>query len=186
MKLRNLLGAALAVALVGVAFAQTADNITPSATPSHNALNYGWNGAGWDRLQVDSSKNLKINVPAGCAGATELNTFTAPISVAAAASAKIITGSAGVKIHICSLTLMVAGANNVAITEGTGGTCGTGTAGIFGGTTAATGFNFAANGGIAFGNGVGLIGRTATNNTDVCILPSAATQVSGSVTYAIF
>ena len=44
---------------------------------------------------------------------------------------------------------------NVAVVEGTGSVCATGTAGVsgFGGATAATGWNFAGNGGIALGNG---------------------------------
>ena len=73
-------------------------------------------------------------------------------------------------------------ADNVAVVEATTGTsCGTVTAGIYGGTTAAAGFNFGANGGISLGNGGYSVGKTATNNNDICLITSAATQLTGGI-----
>jgi hypothetical protein len=55
-----------------------------------------------------------------------------------------------------------------------------------GGTTAAEGWNFAANGGIAQGGGLGQIMRTETTGDSVCIITSAATQLSGTISYTIY
>jgi hypothetical protein len=66
--------------------------------------------------------------------------------------------------------MITAAANNVALIEGTGATCGTGSAGMAGGTTAASGYNLAANGGIAFGSGLGTVMQTATTGDSVCVV----------------
>lgn len=123
-------------------------------------------------------------VSAGCAGATEANTTTTPISITA--NAQIITGVAAQKVRICALNLVVGAATNVALVEGTGAVCATGIAGMAGGATAATGWNLAANGGLTYGNGSHAVFKTATNADNVCLLVSAANQVSGSVTWASF
>jgi hypothetical protein len=99
---------------------------------------------------------------------------------------QVITGITEKKVHICSVNVVVAAATNVAIVEGTGTTCGTSTAALIsGGTTAATGWNLAANGGIAHGNGGASIDRTASTGTNVCVLVSAANQTSGTIGYVI-
>lgn len=101
------------------------------------------------------------------------------------ANAKLITGQGGLKVYVCSINIVEGAATNVAIVEGTGSTCGSNTAGMFGGATAATGWNFAANGGIAMGNGLGTLSFTATAADDVCIFVSAANQSSGSISYVL-
>lgn len=107
-----------------------------------------------------------------------------PISLTA--SGRIIVGTLTKKFYICSLDVVVAGANNVALVEGTGTTCATGIAGVAGGTTAGTGWNFAANGGLTKGNGDAVVFAAATAADDACLLISAATQVSGSVQWVEF
>jgi hypothetical protein len=110
-------------------------------------------------------------------------------NVSQTASAQIITGVSGRRIYICSINLVSALANNVAIVAGTGSTCGTSTVavpGTSGGTTAATGWNFGANGGIAHGGGLGAIAKTTVNGDNLCILQSASTQLSGGISYAIY
>ena len=102
------------------------------------------------------------------------------------ASGQIITGAASKKTYICSLILVSAAANNVALVEGTGTTCATSIAGMSGGTTAATGWNFGANGGLTIGNGDGGVFQTATNANNVCLLLSAASQVSGTASWVQF
>ncbi len=134
---------------------------TGSAVPS-SAKYIGGNGSG----------NLK--------GVTVCDNWK-PFSLTA--NTQIITGAASKQTYICSINLVVGAATNVAVVEGTGTTCATGTAGIFGGATAATGWNFAANGGIAQGTGFGAIGRTSTAADNVCIFVSAANQVSGGVSW---
>lgn len=112
---------------------------------------------------------------------------TAPkikVAISQTANAKLITGVAGSKIYVCHFHIVTTLANNVAIVEGTGATCGTGTAGIAGGTTAATGWNLAANAIMNLGNGMaGVLQADAAAGDDVCLLQSAATQVSGTIIY---
>ncbi len=108
------------------------------------------------------------------------------INQASTTAVTLITGVASKQTYICSINIVVAGANNVALVEGTAAGCATGTAGMAGGATAATGWNFAANGGLTQGTGVGAPFRTATAADNVCVLQSAATQVSGNVTWAQF
>jgi hypothetical protein len=102
-----------------------------------------------------------------------------------AASLQEISGTAGKQVYICSIQFVVS-ADNVALVEGTGATCGTGTAGIFGGATAATGWNLAANGQVSLGSGLGMVGRTAVAGDNVCLLVSSAAQVSGGFTWTTF
>jgi hypothetical protein len=113
---------------------------------------------------------------------TNANTFK-PISQTA--STQLVTGTSAKKIYICSINIVTAAANNVALVEGTGTTCATGTAGMAGGTTAATGWNFAANGGLTQGNGMGSIMAEATNADNLCLLQSAAVQLSGVIGYVV-
>ena len=109
----------------------------------------------------------------------------APINLTA--SGQIITGAASKRTYICSIRLLTATAQNIALVEGTGSVCATNIFGLDGGTTAATGWNFAANGGLAEGAGAGTVMSPSadTNATaaNVCLLLSGSGQVSGHVTY---
>lgn len=105
----------------------------------------------------------------------------APINITA--SAQEITGTASKQTYICGFTVVASAADNVALVEGTGTTCGTATAGVIGGTTAATGLNLAANGGVVMGNGGFAVAKTATAADNVCLLVSGSAQVSGVVSY---
>lgn len=52
-------------------FNNNSDNVAPTATNGQAAAwVYGWDGAAWDRLQVDGSANLKVNCASGCSGGT--------------------------------------------------------------------------------------------------------------------
>jgi len=107
-----------------------------------------------------------------------------PISTTASVVLK--SGLANKNIHVCSITLVPAAADNVAIVEGTGATCGTGTTGVVGGSTAATGLNLLAGAVYAPGSGFGQIFQTAVAGNDLCVLVSAATQLSGGFSWSIF
>jgi hypothetical protein len=120
----------------------------------------------------------------GCAGASVANTTSTPVSITA--STQIITGTSSQQTYVCSINLVVSAADNVALVEGTGSTCGTSTAGMAGGPTAATGWNLAGNGGLTIGAGNGPVTRTATAADNVCLLVSSGAQVSGSVIWAQF
>jgi hypothetical protein len=120
----------------------------------------------------------------GCGGSGVANTTSTPISITA--NTRIIIGSTSKQTYVCALNLIVGAADNVALVEGTGSTCGTSTTGVAGGPTAATGWNFAANGGLTMGTGNGPVIRTATAADDLCLLVSTSAQVSGSVIWAQF
>lgn len=103
------------------------------------------------------------------------------------ASGQVITGVASKKTYICGINLITATAQNIALVEGTGSTCATNTFGLAGGTTAATGWNFVAGGGLAPGDGNGtVISPSADSNAtaaNVCLLLSSTGQTSGSISY---
>jgi hypothetical protein len=117
-----------------------------------------------------------------CKGQTKLY-----VSINQTANAQLVAGTASKKIYICSIHVVVAAATNVALVEGTGSVCGTGTSGVngFGGATAATGWNFAANGGIVLGNGDAALGAEGTNADNLCLYNSGSGQVSGGVSYVV-
>jgi hypothetical protein len=126
------------------------------------------------------------------AGITVCNTTT-NIDIVTATTTLAITGVSGRHVYICALSLVTALANNVSIISGTTTTtpCDTSAVGIAGGVTAAEGYNFAANGGMTQGSGLGVIISTngpsgAATGDNVCIVTSAATQLSGSISYAIY
>jgi hypothetical protein len=98
---------------------------------------------------------------------------------------QIAAGVASERIIICSINLVTATAQNVALVSGTGAVCATSTSGLegFGGSTAGTGWNFAANGGLTYGNGSSSLGQTDTDQDNVCLFQSAGGQVSGGISY---
>ena len=117
-----------------------------------------------------------------CKGQTKLY-----VSINQTANTQLATGTSGSKIYICSIHVVVAAATNVALVEGTGSVCGTGTAGVsgFGGATAATGWNFTANGGIVLGNGDVAVGAQGTSGDNLCLYNSGSGQVSGGISYVV-
>lgn len=142
----------------------------------------------WIALQAHAQAPLAtLN---GCGNATPSTTKIKPINNGGTStSLLLVTGAPSQNVHICSIAMIVGGtAVNVAVVEGTtvSTACDTGTAGLMGGATAALGFNFAANGGLTYGNGDSLIGLTATAGDNVCLLFSAGVQVSGVLTYAVY
>jgi hypothetical protein len=108
-------------------------------------------------------------------------------SISQTANTQLVAGTASKKIYVCSIHVVAAAATNVAVVEGTGTVCGTSSAGVsgFGGATAATGWNFAANGGIALGNGDSSLGAEGTSGDNLCIFNSGSGQVSGGISYVV-
>lgn len=136
---------------------------------------------------VPTNRAMRVDVAsiAGTAAAVDpcavvAKTYT-PISITTATTTRIVSPSASNKTYICNLFITSAAADNVGIVEGTGGTCGSGTAGVIGGTTAANGPNFSANGGFAIGNGGATVAKTAGTNVDLCLITSAATPLAGVI-----
>ena len=128
---------------------------------------------------TDGTNNLVVDP---CKAQTKLY-----VSINQTGNTQLVTGTASKKIYICSIHVVVAVATNAALVEGTGSVCATGTAGVsgFGGPTAATGWNFAANGGIALGNGDAAMGAEGTNADNLCLFNSGAGQVSGGISYVV-
>jgi hypothetical protein len=117
-----------------------------------------------------------------CKGQTKLYA-----SISQTSNTQLVSGTASKKIYVCSIHVVTAAATNIAVVEGTGSVCGTGTAGVsgFGGATAATGWNFAANGGIALGNGDSSLGAEGTSGDNLCVFNSGSGQVSGGISYVV-
>jgi len=117
-----------------------------------------------------------------CKGLTKLYA-----SISQTGNTQLVAGTSSRKIYVCSIHVVAAAATNVAVVEGTGSICATGTAGVsgFGGATAATGWNFAANGGIALGNGDSSLGAEGTSGDNLCVFNSGSGQVSGGISYVV-
>lgn len=160
---------------------------TAAAVPA-NANYLGFNSGG-NLTGVSSAAPLPTRAGDGTRQAVidpcEATTQTyAPISITTATTTQIVAASASNKTYICSLFLTSAAADNVGIVEGTGGTCGTGTAGVIGGTTAANGPNFTANGGVFLqAGGKTAVAQTAGTNVGLCLITSAATPLAGGIRY---
>jgi hypothetical protein len=113
-----------------------------------------------------------------------------PITLLTASVKVIAPGVAAKKITICHIDLNNTAADSIAVFESTTGTtCATSPIAVYGaGTSVATagnGYNFSANGGISLGNGKGTVGQTTVSNNDLCIAQSAATPLTGGITYAV-
>jgi hypothetical protein len=109
-----------------------------------------------------------------------------PTPISITSSTKIIPLSAGKKTYVCYLQFALnSTADNVALVEGTtvSTPCDTATAGMAGGTTAATGWNLLANGSVTSGAISFWAFATATASHDVCLLVSSGAQLSGVVQY---
>jgi hypothetical protein len=131
-------------------------------------------------FRISDGTNFLIVDP--CKGQTKL--FA---GISQTGNTQLVAGTAAKKIYLCSVHVVVAAATNVAVVEGTGSVCATGTAEVsgFGGATAATGWNFAANGGIALGNGDSSLGAEGTAGDNLCVFNSGSGQVSGGISYVV-
>lgn len=107
-----------------------------------------------------------------------------PIDIVTATDTEITAALAGASNHyyVCSVNLVTAGANNVALVDDDSDGCGSITSGVAGGSTAGEGWNFGANGGLTIGNGLGTIFKTNGTNRVLCLRTSANVQLSGSIT----
>lgn len=180
----NILGINSAAALAGNGLTGTGSLRVTVASDNSAVLGFGVAATG-GAVPANASYN-GLNVGGNLVGQigdpcqTVAKNYT-PISITTATTTRIIAPTASKKTYICYMFLKTAAANNIAVVEGTGGTCGAGTAGVVGGTTAANGLNDAANDGQAFGNGGYSVLQTAGTNVDFCLITSAATPLAGGV-----
>ena len=101
------------------------------------------------------------------------------INVSTATTTQLVALSGSTAIYVTSFNFIAGGTGNVTLEYGTGSNCGTG-------TTALTGaYPLTAQNGIANGNGLGAVLKVPAGNA-LCILTSAAVQVSGSLSYQQF
>lgn len=109
-----------------------------------------------------------------------------PINIVTATTTQLVAASSSNYVYVCNLTLLpTAGAQNIALIEDDTSACASPTAGMAGGTTAATGANIAANGGYVLGSGIATVAKTAATNRYVCLISSAAQQTSGVMSYVL-
>ena len=106
-----------------------------------------------------------------------------PINISTATTTELTAALAGASTnyYVCSVNLVAAAAQTIAIVYDDSDGCGSVTAGMAGGTSAATGWSFAANGGIALGNGSATVLKTGATNTVICAVTGQAAQISGTM-----
>ena len=102
--------------------------------------------------------------------------YSVPINISTATTTQLVPLSGTTFIYVTSFTVIAGGTGNLTFEYGTGTNCGTG-------TTALTGaYPFVANGGIAMGTGNGMVLKVPAGNA-LCVVTSAAVQMSGSLSY---
>lgn len=109
-----------------------------------------------------------------------------PVNISTATTTEITPSLAGASTnyYICGINLVAAGADNVALVDDDTDNCASVTSGLAGGTSASSGWNLAANGGLTLGNGLGTVAKTNGTNRVVCLVTSAAVQLSGTIVVA--
>lgn len=130
---------------------------------------------------------LQSGATGGFLGGLTVCDQDAVININSATTTLLVTGITGRQVRICAINIgPINAAQAMALVEGTTGNCSGGLTGMAGGTTAATGWNMAANGGLAWGSGIGEVLRTATPGDSVCLINNGASQISGHLKYAVF
>lgn len=133
-------------------------------------------------LNTDANGLLWARFADPCSGGGTKTYF--PVDIVTATTTEIADAVASQYFYVCSVHLFAAGTVNVAFVEDDTDACASPTAGVFGGTTAAEGWNLTAQTGVAFGNGTGGVARTAAQNRYICLITSAAVQVNGHIVVA--
>jgi hypothetical protein len=113
------------------------------------------------------------------AATTPLSNSSAPINVSTATTTQLVALSGSTVIYVTSYDVIAAGTGNITFEYGTGTNCGTGTTSLTGA------YNLTAQAGIAKGAGIGTVLKVPAGNA-LCVLTSAAVQMSGSVSFQQF
>jgi hypothetical protein len=130
-------------------------------------LNYKYDGANWTRMREDP-----------CASGNKIF-----VTISQTTNTQLLAGTASTRTYVCSIQVMTATTQNISLVSGTGAVCATSVGPMLGGSSSATGWNFAANGGIVIGGAGHTIAKTDTDADNVCLIQSGAGQVSGSLSY---
>ena len=105
---------------------------------------------------------------------------TAAISMSASG---IVAHASGLRLYVCSISLVASAAVSLGVVSGTGASCGTLTWPFIGGHVAASGLSLAANSGLVQGTGTSPIFVTPLNTYNLCVLISGTARVAGIITY---
>lgn len=95
------LGAFILGALISgasLAVAQSIDNWSPSSLPGTASVLYGYDGAAWDRLQVDSSGSLKVTTAGTGQGKTLAAITSATSTVAVTDTFQTLLSSSSTRV----------------------------------------------------------------------------------------
>ena len=125
--------------------------------------------------------NIGVDV---CSDHSAIKTFM-PVSQAATGPTTLLAGVVGKRWYICFIDLHIVTNgqnNNVNLVEGTGTNCSSVSAGLMGGTTAATGPNLDSSDWLLMGNGSAAVMVTATAGDNVCYVATGATGIAGALT----
>ncbi len=118
--------------------------------------------------------NLSPNPSLQCPYTVEINQTSSSV---------VVPGVAGKLTHFCTFAAVTATGQSVSLVQGTGSTCGTGTKGLYGGTTASA--VWADKGGVhGISDRITIPGRVVGGDT--CMLQSAAANISGTLTYGFY
>ena len=161
---------------------------TGAAVPA-NASYFGFNSGG-NLTGASSSAPLPVRPGDGTRNAIvdpcegNLQSYATGV-ITSATTTRIIAPSASNKTYLCMFFTKASAADNVAVVEGTGGTCGTGTAALLGGTTTANGlvFGTAGDGVLLQAGGKVAAIQTAGTNVDLCLITSTAGPLIWSAKY---
>lgn len=187
----RLLIAALFLLLPSVAMATTCTGpnsvqIQSSGTSASYAVTDDGTGSGGCENKVNMDQiGGKAIVQDQCQANAHVIT---PFSVNSASTLTLVSGTSTKNTYVCYFFVdPVAAAVNFTLVSGTGTNCSTvhGTVGILGGLTAANGANLSANQGMSLGFGIAAIGATNTAGDNICIVPSGALQISGTIVTAV-
>lgn len=133
------------------------------------------------RMMQDSAGNAITAVSDGCDGSAKQQFV---VNTTSAASFEIANAVVGQYFLICAVNVVAQGAQKLLIAEDDTDGCGSLSAGLNGGTTAATGWSFPADGnGISLGDGTGTVMRTTTTNRYLCFATSTTAQTSGTIIF---
>lgn len=102
-----------------------------------------------------------------------------PINVSTATTTQLVPLSASKKIYVTSLDVIAGGTGNITFVYGTGTNCGTSQNALTGA------YPLTAQTGIAKGDGDGAVLIVPAGNA-LCVITSAAVQMSGSISYTQF
>lgn len=183
----------VAVANTLTAMANNADGVaagTANVSPV-GSFPFLWNGATYDRWKSAGSTGVAAVRPTdGTRNAiidpceANLQSYATGV-ITSATTTRIIAPSASNKTYLCMFFTKASAADNVAVVEGTGGTCGTGTAALLGGTITANGlvFGTAGDGVLLQAGGKVSIIQTAGTNVDTCLITSTTGPLIWSSKY---